>query len=454
MGTTLNSPKKRKSTEYLAVAGGQAVENYDWMLYGLFAAWFAPQFFPSGHALTSTLTALAVFGVSFLARPLGAVLLGPMADRVGRKPMMLISISIMSIASLLIGFLPTAESIGWLAGALMVFLRLLQGFSIGVEQPLMASYVVELAPQGRTAWYAGMMQAATSAGNLLASSIAFGIGLTLGDAAMSEWGWRIGFWIGGALGLFVLWLRRGLPETLSKEAVPEAQRTTNEVWGGIRRHWLALTAIIFIVGGTQVIGYGWNTGIPSTAKAVFGESATLIFGITSLMTAIILVSSPFAGRIADHFGLGRTFVWTRLASIPAVFVLLLYTSPSATAFILVMLLGALIQPFALAFFNAVIATLMPAGSRVTGVGLGYSLGVAVFGGTASYILVWLSGMGVFWLFPLYIAALLAIGVLLYVLALRGTGLYQGSFGPLADRGTERRVVADETRAGEAPTANQ
>ena len=108
--TTLNTSTRRR--HLLAVGGGQAIENYDWMLYGLVAAYLGPQFFPGEGVIQSTLSALAVFGVAFAARPLGAVIFGPLADRIGRKPMMLWSVAAMSVFSLLMGILPTAEVIG------------------------------------------------------------------------------------------------------------------------------------------------------------------------------------------------------------------------------------------------------------------------------------------------------------------------------------------------------
>jgi MHS family alpha-ketoglutarate permease-like MFS transporter len=418
--------RRSRVTDFIAVGGGQAIENYDWMLYGLLAAFFAPQFFPGTDVVDSTLRALAVFGVAFAARPLGAVLLGPFADRVGRKPMMLIAVGAMSLFSLIIGCLPTVSSVGWVAGLFLVILRLLQGLSIGVEQPLLSSYSVELAPEGRIGWYSGMMQSATHFGIMLASLVAFVCSLLLGDDGMMSWGWRVPFWIGGFLGLAVFWLRRGLPETLHSEQ-RDTDRSTRDVWQEVGRHRLALLAIVFIVAGTQVINYGWFSGIPSAARAVFGQSAVVIFGMTTLLSGIVLVLCPVAGHIADHFGIGRTFVWARLASIPLCAVILLYSYPTVGTFALVMLIGAVLLPFALSLFNAIAASLVPMGSRVTAVGLGYSIGVALFGGTASYVVVWLVSKGFLWVFPVYMGLLLLLGVILYLVTIRTTGLYVGSY---------------------------
>jgi MHS family alpha-ketoglutarate permease-like MFS transporter len=405
----------------LAVGGGQAIENYDWLLYGLVAAYLGPQFFPGEGVVQSTLSALAVFGVAFAARPLGAVIFGPMADRIGRKPLMLWSVAAMSLFSFLMGILPTAEVIGVWAAVLLVLLRMLQGMSIGVEQPLLASYGLEVAPHGKEAWYAGLLQVCTYAGILLASLTVFFCSLFLGDEAMMNGGWRIPFIFGGVLGLGVLWLRRTLPETLDEASVEH--KNSKDVLKSVGRNPLAIIAIIFVVGGTQVINYGWTSGLPNAARAVFGESGTMVFGITSLLSVVIMIMAPVAGRIADHFGMGRTFVWTRLLSIPFVFVLLTYAEPGVVAFALAMAGGAVILPFALAFFNAISASLVPAGQRVTGVGLGYSLGVAIFGGTASYLLVWLTSLNLYWVFPVYIAVILLLGVVLFRMSVRRHGMH-------------------------------
>jgi MHS family alpha-ketoglutarate permease-like MFS transporter len=423
--TMLTHDRKTRQRHILAVGGGQAIENYDWMLYGLVAAYLGPQFFPGEGVIQSTLSALAVFGVAFAARPLGAVVFGPLADRIGRKPMMLWSVGAMSVFSLLMGVLPTAEVLGVWSAVLLVLLRMLQGMSIGVEQPLLASYGLEMAKKGKEGWVAGLLQLYTQAGILLASLTAFVCVLIIGDEGMLNGGWRIPFIIGGVLGLGVLWLRRGLPETLDEEKVEH--KRSRDVLKSVGRTPLAIIAIIFVVGGTQVINYGWTSGLPSTARAVFGESGVTVFGITSLLTLIIMIMAPIAGRIADHFGMGRTFVWTRLLSIPFVFILLAYAEPGVVAFALAMAGGAIILPFALAFFNAISASLVPAGSRVTAVGLGYALGVALFGGTASYLLVWLSSQNLYWVFPVYIATILLLGVALFLASVRRHGMHGVAF---------------------------
>lgn len=280
-----------------------------------------------------------------------------------------------------------------------------------------------------------MVQAWGNGGIVLASVAAFATTLVLGSQEVSSWGWRIPFWFGGALALGVFWLRRNLPETL---ATAERSAGTRIVWRNMGRHRWALVATILMIGGTQVVTYCWLAGLPAAAKAIFGQSGTVVFGMTTLLSVLVLIFCPVIGVIADRFGLGPTFVWSRLISIPFLFLMMLYARPSESTFALVMLVGAVLLPFALSFIDAVVAAMMPTGVRVTGVGLGFSLGVSLFGGTAPYIMVWLSSKGIFWAFPTYAGTLLLISVLFYFVALKKTGMYIDGYlkGALRPRSSE------------------
>lgn len=422
-----------KSSRHLAaVGGGQALENYDWLLYGLLASLFGPQFFQGEDVLTATLSALAVFGVAFAARPLGAVLFGPIADRIGRRAVMLWAVTAIAVLSIVFGLLPTYAQIGVAAPILLVVIRVLQGLSMGIEQPLNAAYNIDLAPPWKVGFYGGILQSWVQGGILVGSAVSFVTSLILGNEVMAEWGWRVPFIIGGLLGLVVLWLRRDLPETVKQEH-KAARPSTKSVWKSLWEHRLAMFAILLVVGGAQVLNYGINSGLPSTAQAVFSQSPTVTFGVTTLSTFVVVVLCPLIGKAADKFRLSRTFIWSRIAAIPLVYVMVLYTVPSAATFAVVMVVAAVILSFTLGIFNLVCGSLVPNNSRVTGVGLGYALGVAIFGGTASYLFVWWSSLGLFWIFPTYVAVIIALSIWLYVAAKRSTGVYAGEYGSTVEQ---------------------
>jgi MHS family alpha-ketoglutarate permease-like MFS transporter len=409
----------------LGLGLGNTLEWYDWMIFGLLAALIGPQFFPSTDPVAATLSALAVFAVGFAVRPLGGVLLGTVADRIGRRRVMLFSVGSMAVTTLVIALLPTYSSIGVWAGVILLVCRLVQGASTGIEAPLSTSYAVELSPEGRSGRAAGLMSFYVNLGILLASLVSFLSSLAIGADAMLDWGWRIPFIFGAALGLVVFWLRRALPESLTEEDKSEAAAAGNTIWGGIGKHWLGLLAIIFVVGAAQAFNYAWNVGLPSLARGSFGENPTKVFAVTTGLALVLLIGSPITGRLADKYSLSKTFVITRLLAIPTIFLMLVYTKPGLLGFAAVLLGGSVVLVLNMTLYNLVATSLMPKYCRATGVALGYGIAVAVFGGTASYLIVWLQSAGLDWVFPVYVAVLSAISVVLYLAARRSSGSFVG-----------------------------
>lgn len=406
----------------LGLGLGNTLEWYDWMIFGLLATFIGPQFFAKTDPVSATLDALAVFAVGFFVRPLGGALFGTVADRIGRRSVMLWSVGTMAVTTLVIGLLPTYESIGVWAGILLLFCRLLQGLSTGVEAPLSTAFAIEVMPKGHEGRAAGYISFFVNFGILLASLVSFATSYLIGGDAMATWGWRVPLLFGAALSFFVLYLRRALPETLHEE---ERSETTGGTWKGVRKHWLGLLAIVFVVGSAQAFNYAWNVGLPSLARSTFKENPTEVFGITSLLGVILLVGSIVTGRVADRVTLSKAFIVTRLAAVPAVFLMLFYSGPGMGTFAIVVLGGGVVLVANMTLYNVVSASLMPKFCRATGTGVGYGIAVALFGGTASYLLVWLQSHDLTWVFPAYTAALSVVSVVLYVAARRRSGLFAG-----------------------------
>lgn len=432
------------------VGAGQALESYDFLLFGLLSPFLGAQFFGS-DPLSGTLNALAVYGVGFVARPFGALFFGWISDRVGRRPMMLLSVSIMALSSLLIGLMPTASVMGIWATVALVLLRIVQGLAFGIEAPLNGTYNVELGKRDRLGWYSGLIASWVQLGLLTASLVAFFTSLALGKETMGEWGWRIPFLVGGVLGLFVLVLRRGLPETLHEKddeaddaplrhardahettitssIEPEGAATeggSRAMWRQIGRHWFSLLAAVFVVGGVQILNYALLTALPSYAQAVDSIDPTIAFGVTSGFGLIILILCPIAGRLADRWRFSRFYVVARWLLVPAIFLLLAYQGGNIGIYIAIVLVGAVVLSPNLAIFNPIGASLVPRQGRVTGSGIAYSVGVALFGGTASYLYVWLQSIGLVWVFCVYGATICLLSIFLYQAAVRRNGLYAG-----------------------------
>ncbi|GAB3377981.1 MFS transporter [Amycolatopsis echigonensis] len=410
----------------VALGLGGTLEWYDWQIFGLLSAFVGPQFFPNHDPVAATLSALAVFAVGFVFRPLGGVVLGLVADRFGRRRVMLGSVAAMALATLVIAVVPGYASLGVWSGVILLICRVVQGVSTGVEGPLATAYAVELTAKGREGRAAGIMSLFVNLGILGASLISFITSAAIGGAAMQSWGWRVPMAFGAVLGIVIVYMRRQLPESLHTSAAEHRPANSNrEVWRGIGKHWLALLAMIFVVGAVQAYNYAWNVGLPTLARSTYKENATSVFAITTLLGVVLVIGSLLTGALADRKKLSRTFVVTRLLAVPAVFLMLLYAGPGLGGFSAVLLGGGLVLVLNMTLYNVVSTSLLPAPCRATGVGLGYGIGVALFGGTASYLLVWLGKYGSPWMFPAYTAALCLISVALYLAARRRTGIYAG-----------------------------
>ncbi|MDI2036713.1 MFS transporter [Paenarthrobacter nitroguajacolicus] len=415
------SPEVRKGL--LGLGLGNALEWYDWMVFGLLSAFIGPNFFPNTDPLSATLNALAVFAVGFAFRPLGGILLGTLADRIGRRRVMLLSIMLMAGTTLIIAITPSYATIGPAAGIILLACRVLQGISTGIEAPLSTSHAVELAPEGREGYVAGIMSFYVNIGILMASLVSFLCSLVIGGAAMGEWGWRVPFIIGALFGFVVLYLRRSLPETLKQEEM--ATNTPRAVWKGVSKHWLSVLAIIFVVGAAQAYNYAWNVGLPSAARSGFKEDPTAVFALTTVLGVILVVGSWVIGKLADGKAMSKWFLVTRILAIPAVFLMLLYVQPGIGGFAAVLLGGSIVLVLNMTLYNVVSSSLMPKNIRGTGVALGYGIGVALFGGTASYLLVWFQSLNLSWIFPVYVAVLSILSIVFYIAARRSNGIFVG-----------------------------
>lgn len=415
------TPEVRKGL--LGLGLGNMLEWYDWMVFGLLSAYIGPKFFPSEDPTTATLNALAVFAVGFLFRPLGGIMLGTVADRIGRRRVMLLSISMMAVTTLIIALTPTYDQIGVWAGVILVLCRCVQGVSTGIEAPLSTAHAVELAPNGREGKVGGIMSCCVNAGILLASLVSFLSSLLLGAETMSDWGWRVPFIIGAIFGVVVIYLRRSLPETMTAEELTHTSAKT--VWTGVRKHWLSVLAIIFVVGAAQAFTYAWNVGLPSAARGTFQENPTAIFALTTALGVIMVVGSLVVGKFVDGKPMSRWFLATRLLAIPTVFLMLFYSQPGLGTFAVVLLGGGVVLVLNMTLYNVVSTSLMPKSIRGAGTSLGYGVGVALFGGTASYLLVWFQSIGASWVFPIYIAVLSILSIVFYLLARRYNGIFVG-----------------------------
>ena len=412
-------PEKISSSRLKAIFGGSIgnlVEWYDWYAYSAFALYFSASFFPQGNKTVQLLNTAGIFALGFLMRPIGGWIFGRIADKVGRKQSMTLSVLLMSFGSLLIAFIPTYQSIGIIAPLVLLFARLLQGLSVGGEYGVSATYLSEMATKNRRGFYSSFQYVTLIGGQLFALGIQLILQKVLSDAELHAWGWRIPFVIGAILSLVALYMRSILYETKAFEAL---KNRSDERKGTIRellKHPKALLIVVGLTLGGTLAFYTYTTYMQKflvyTVNLSKAES-TLISFISMLIFALI---QPLFGALSDHIGRRPLLIsFGVLGSICTVPLLtaLSHTTSQYTAFFL--LLSGLFIVSGYTSINAVVkAELFPAEVRALGVGLPYALTVAIFGGTAEYVALYLKDIGHESYFYWYISGCIFLSLLVYV----------------------------------------
>ena len=395
---------------------GNLVEWYDWYAYSAFALYFSASFFPDGNKTAQLLNTAGIFALGFLMRPIGGWLFGRIADKMGRKQSMTLSVLLMSFGSLLIAFIPTYQSIGIIAPIVLLIARLLQGLSVGGEYGVSATYLSEMATKNRRGFYSSFQYVTLIGGQLIALGIQLILQGVLTDSQLHEWGWRIPFIIGAALALIALYLRSSLYETKAfetqKEILDERKGTIRE----LLKHPKSLMTVIGLTLGGTLAFYTYTTYMQkflvNTVNLSKAES-TLISFVSMLIFALI---QPVFGALSDRIGrrpllIGFGVLGT-LCTVPLL-TALSHTSSNYSAFFL--LLAGLIIVSGYTSINAIVkAELFPAEVRALGVGLPYALTVAIFGGTAEYVALWFKNIGLESYFYWYITICIFLSLLVYV----------------------------------------
>ncbi|MFE4639155.1 MFS transporter [Streptomyces sp. NPDC056773] len=394
--TSPASPEARaaKRTHRRAVTAtvvGNFVESFDWLGYGLFAPLLAPHFFPSSDPVTSLIGAFAVLGVGVLVRPLGGILLGRLADRRGRRPALMLAISLMTAGSFVIGIAPTYGVVGLLAPVILLLARVAQGISSGGEWPAAAAYLMEVAPAKRKSLYGSLFSLTTAAGAFTAAMLGGILTGILGADAMAAWGWRVPFLVGGVFGIVLLFLRSGLAETevFRREASSRATRgSLRQVLGAHRRQ--VVMSVLFIAGmGT--IGGTWTSVIPAMGQRLAGPGT--MFGVVVCATATLIVINVPIGLLADKVGprrflLGATILFAvtgtySFLNIEGTFASLLFAYLSGTVYLVC----------ATTTLPGILSELFPAENRALGMGLPNAVTSAVLGGIAPALATYLGEHG-------------------------------------------------------------
>jgi len=362
-------------SQIAAVAAGNALEFYDFVTYTFFATQIGRALFP-GDASSKLLLSLATFGVGFLTRPLGGLLIGRMADRRGRKPAMILTFCMMGIAMTGLALTPSYAVAGMAAPLLAVFFRLLQGFALGGEVGPNIAFLMEAAPRHRRGLYISINFATADLAVLVAGLIGFGLSSVLTGPQLDSWGWRIAFLIGAAIVPLGLRLRRTLVETLP----PGSGAETNE--RAAKALMLIAAAGLFVIAGATISNYTLEY-LTTYAETTLHMAVPTAFGATIVLGVIGVFGDLGGGWLADRFGPKRVLVvpWLLLIGLilPVFYLLNHFRTASAllgsTAVLtLFHILGS--TPAVLLFVQA-----LPARVRAGATGVVYALAIAIFGGT-------------------------------------------------------------------------
>lgn len=397
----------------LAGSAGNLVETYDWFVYAAFALYFAKVFFPDGDQTAQLLNTAAVFGVGFFARPVGAWLMGLYGDRVGRKAAMVASVSLMCLGSLIIALCPGYAVIGAWAPAILVAARILQGVSMGGEYGTSATYMSEMAGRTNRGFWSGIFYSTLIAGQLLAVATLLVLSAVLSKDDMQAWGWRVPFFIGGALALAVFWFRRGMHETPSFHARTGERAST---WKLIAAHPRESLLVMGLTAGGTLGYYTYSTYIQKFLVNTSGFSKDTATAITACALVVFMLVQPLFGALSDRVGrrplliafgvAGVTLTWPILSTLAG-------TRDPLAAFAITA--GALLIVAAYSSVNGVVkAELFPTEVRALGVSLPYSLANALFGGTAEYVALWFKSKGHETWFFTYVTVVIGVSLLVYV----------------------------------------
>jgi MFS family permease len=392
----------------LAATTGCALEFYDFITFAFFAIQIGDSFFPSHDRYVSLMGSLATFGAGFVSRPIGAHVLGGYADRIGRKPVMLLTMVLMGLAIATLALTPSYAAIGIAAPIIAVLARVVQGFALGGEVGCSTVYMLEAGEAGRRGRNVSLQGVAQYVAATVGALVGFMLSSVLTQAQLSAFGWRIALLIGVSVVPFALVLRRSLPETKDRTE-PELEGAAAP--GPTPRQAIVLGAVIMGSGtiATYVFNYTATFGQTqlhlSTQSSMAGQLAANGVGIVAALAG---------GWLCDRFGRRPLQLWPMLAFTLLILPCFTWLLAARTVFALVsvnLLLSGLnnIQGAAL---NAAIIESLPRAARSRGFGLVYALPVTLLGGTTQLFVTWLlkvtgTPMSLAW----YLTGVQAVGLL-------------------------------------------
>lgn len=384
-GRSPAAPLNRRSV--VAVAIGNGLEFYDFAIFAALTPIISQIFFPSGDPLAAILSTFAVFAVGFIMRPLGAIYFGRLADRRGRKIAMVVAVTIMGVATVLIGLMPGYAQIGIWAPILLVIARMLQGLSVGGEFGTSATFLIESAPRNRRGLYGAFAFFSSVAGSVLGIFLVFMLTLSMAPENLNGWGWRIPFLLGFPLLVLGFYLRYRLAESPEFEEIKSDEaRAKSPVLTVFKEHWRALLMVIGVVLGFATASATVQAFMPSYVQTVVGLPPQQALGAVLIATTVAAFMVLAFGHLSDRFGGRPILILASVLTVALPYPSLLVVELGGFGSVL---LGLLIIWIPVTAFGgaapAVWADMFPTKVRVSGFGIAYGFGTAIFAGSAPFV---------------------------------------------------------------------
>jgi MFS transporter, MHS family, proline/betaine transporter len=367
---------------------GNFLELFDFSIYGFFATFIGQTFFPSGDPLVSLLSSFATFGVGFVMRPVGGLVMGAYADRFGRRNALIVTMAMMAIGTAMPGLIPGYATIGIWAPIILVLCRLVQGFSTGGEWGGATVFMVEYAPPGRRGFYASWMQFGVALGFLASSGSAWLLTTTLDPHSLSTWGWRIPFLVGFLLLPIGYYLRTRVAETPVFERLATARKVSHSP---VRDAFTMQKHAMWTVCGTSII---WNAGgyvmlsyLPVFAAQVLKLDLSVALAATAIGTVVRAVLTPFVGVLSDRVGRKPIIQTANIAFLVLSYPLFLWLKVDTgfTSMLVTSMIAGVLMAMIGGAGPVMLCELFPTRLRSTSLGIGYNISAAIFGGFAPFI---------------------------------------------------------------------